>query len=122
MPGDGSEAWEQSFYGFLSEYGEWDVEKFWIFHRALIEIARAKVDGTPVDQELAYALLYIQQNVLIHVASHFNKTVDWSFKTISDDKLYELKERFELAILGAVTGDVFNESSFETVNPLLSDA
>ena len=59
VPGDGSPDWEHTFYGHLSEYGELDIEKFWIFHKALIEVGMLVKEGTSVDRNLAYALLYI---------------------------------------------------------------
>jgi hypothetical protein len=122
IPGDESPEWEQSFYGYLSEYGEWDLEKFWVFHKALVEVAKEVDSEGQVDRELSYALLYIQQKVLTHISSHFNPAIEWQFTSINDDQLYELQERFELAILGAISGQVIDETSFDTLNPLLSNA
>ncbi len=122
MPGDGSAEWEETFYGYLSEHGDWDIEKFWVFHMALIEIGKEVQEGTVVGRNLVYALLYIQQGVLTHIASHFNSQVDWKFETVDDEQLFEFAERFELAILGAISGEVPAESSFDLVNPLLSNA
>ncbi|WP_261841400.1 immunity 41 family protein [Aliamphritea ceti] len=65
IPGDGCLEWEDSFYGYLSEHGEWDLDKFWVLHKALIDIAKEIDDELSVSRELSYALLYIQQNVLI---------------------------------------------------------
>jgi len=122
MPGDGSAEWEETFYGCLSEHGNWDMEKFWIFHMALTEIGKEVQEDAVVDRKLVYALLYIQQHVLTHVTSHYNSQVDWKFEAIDDEQLFEFVERFELAILGAISGEVSAESSFDLVNPLLADA
>ena len=122
MPGNGSDEWEKTFYGHLSEFGEWNIEKFWVFHKALVTIGKQVEEGTEVNRNLAHTLLYIQQRVLTHVASHFNPAIDWQFESINDEQIYEYIERFELAILGAISGEVIPESSFDIVNPLLSNA
>ncbi|PQJ60651.1 hypothetical protein BTO10_14995 [Vibrio chagasii] len=119
VPGDGSPDWEHTFYGHLSEYGEWDIEKFWIFHKALIEVGMLVKEGTSVDRNLAYALLYIQHGVLVHIGSHFNSRVSWKFESIDDEELRDYAERFQLAILGAISGDIVPESSFDLINPLI---
>ncbi|WP_104403509.1 Imm41 family immunity protein [Vibrio penaeicida] len=119
VPGDGSPDWEHTFYGRLSEYGEWDVQKFWTLHRALIEVGVLVKESTSVDRNLVYALLYIQNGVLVHVSSHFDSRVSWKVESIDDEELQEYAERFQLAILGAISGDIIPESSFELVNPLL---
>lgn len=121
LPGDGSVEWEDTFYGYLSEHGEWDVEKFWVLHKALILLGRSVQKDLTVDRSLAHALLYIQQHVLTHVASHSDPRVDWKIESLNDDQLYEYTERFELAILGAISGELLPESSFDLVNPLLSN-
>ncbi|MGD8113141.1 hypothetical protein [Vibrio sp. TRT 17S01] len=118
-PGDGSPDWEHTFYGHLSEYGEWDIEKFWIFHKALIEVGMLVKEGTSVDRNLAYALLYIQHGVLVHISSHFDSRVSWKFESIDDEELHDYAERFQLAILGAISGDIVPESSFALINPLI---
>ncbi|WP_367989457.1 Imm41 family immunity protein [Vibrio sp. NTOU-M3] len=119
VPGDGSPDWEHTFYGHLSEYGEWDIEKFWIFHKALIEIGMLVKEGTNVDRNLAHALLYIQHGVLVRISSHFDSRVSWKFESIDDEELHDYAERFQLAILGAISGDIVPESSFALINPLI---
>ena len=121
MPGDGSPEWEKSFYGYLAEYGEWDIDKFWVFHKALINIAKQVDFEQPIERELAYALIYIQERVLTIVSSHFSDN-EFSFTSIEDSTLYDALDRFELALKGAITGEVIPESSFDLVNPLLANA
>ncbi|MCX7553110.1 Imm41 family immunity protein [Marinicella sp. S1101] len=121
MPGDGSDEWEKTFFGFLSEFGDWHVEKFWVFHKALIDIGKKVDKKGSVDRELSYALLYIQDSVLTHIASHFDPAIDWQFTSIAGEEIYGFKERFELAILGAISGEVIPETSFDLINPLIKN-
>ncbi len=50
------------------------------------------------------------------------KMIISKIKNLSNEKLFEFKERFEMAILGAITGEILSESSFDLVNPLLKNA
>ncbi|PQJ63632.1 hypothetical protein BTO10_02100 [Vibrio chagasii] len=119
MPGNGSTEWENTFYGCLAECGVWDTEKFWFFHRALTQIGELVQQDTDVDRNLVYALLYIQHGVLTHIGSHFDPRVDWKVESIDDEDLQEYAERFQIAVLSAISGKVMSESSFDLTNPLL---
>lgn len=117
----GHSNWEGSFFERLTEYGEWDHEAFWRLHQELVELAQ-RADKNPVDRDLAYMLLYLQQRVLNLVASHFAKNDVFKITNLKGEQLYEFKERFDMAILGVITGEVLPESSFDLVNPLLNNA
>lgn len=117
----GHSNWEGSFFERLTEYGEWDREAFWRLHQELVELAQ-RADKNPVDRDLAYMLLYLQQRVLNLVASHFAKNDVFKITNLKGEQLYEFKERFDMAILGVITGEVLPESSFDLVNPLLNNA
>jgi hypothetical protein len=113
------ENWEGSFHERLTEYGEWNANAFWLLHIDLLNIAKNTEPKSPVERDIAYMLLYIQQRVLKLIAAHFAKNDVFKIKNIAVAQLYEYKERFEMAIIGAVTGEVLPESSFDLVNPLL---
>ena len=115
----GNTRWEGSFYERLTEYGEWDSESFWALHLDLVEIAKHQNTNLPVERELAYMLLYLQQRVLNLISAHFNKNDAFEIRNINSGQLYEFKERFEMDILGAISGETLSEQSFDLVNPLI---
>ncbi|ABI39371.1 hypothetical protein Shewmr4_2300 [Shewanella sp. MR-4] len=117
----GHSNWEGSFFERLTEYGEWDHKAFWLLHRELVELAQL-ADENPVDRNLAYMLLYLQQRVLNLVAAHFAENDVFKITNLKGEQLYEFKERFDMAVLGVITGEVLPESSFDLVNPLLNNA
>ena len=114
--------WEGSFYETLTEYGEWNADAFWKLHLELISIAQGVNAESPVNRELSYMLLYLQQRVLNLISAHFNENDCFKIKNLNNENLFEFKERFEIAILGAITGEILSESSFDLVNPLLENA
>ncbi len=118
----GQPNWEGSFYERLTEEAEWDSESFWVLHSELINIANNQDTESPVDRELAYKLLYLQQRILNLISAHFTDNDVFEISNINADQLYEFKERFEMAILGAITGKVLPEASFDLVNPLLKNS
>ncbi|WP_417661032.1 hypothetical protein [Pseudomonas sp.] len=118
----GNTRWEGSFYERLTEYGEWNSKSFWALHLDLLEIAKHQNTYLPVERELAYMLLYLQQRVLNLISAHFNKNDVFEISNINSEQLYEFKERFEMAILGAISGEVLSEASFDLVNPLVNNA
>ena len=114
--------WEGSFYETLTEYGEWNAEAFWKLHLELTFIAKGVNAESPVNRELSYMLLYLQQRVLNLISAHFNGNDCFKIKNLTNEQLFEFKERFEMAILGVITGEVLSESSFDLINPLLKNA
>ncbi len=118
----GNPNWEGSFYERLTEYGEWDSKSFWILHLDLLNIAKQQISDRPIERELAYMLLLLQQKVLTLISAHFTKNDVFQIDNINTEQLYEFKERFEMAILGAISGEVLPESSFDLVNPLVKNA
>jgi len=115
----GNPNWEGSFYERLTEYGEWDSKSFWLLHLDLLNIANQQVSNQPVERELAHVLLMLQQKVLTLITAHFAKNDVFQISNINTEQLYEFKERFEVAVLGAISGEVLPESSFDLVNPLV---
>ncbi|GAB1270012.1 hypothetical protein NBRC116493_32650 [Aurantivibrio infirmus] len=118
----GHPKWKGSFYERLVEYREWDVDSFWSLHLELLQIAKNNKESDMVDRNLAYKLLTIQQKVLNLVTSHFVKNDIFKIRNLSTDQIYDFKERFEMAIISAVTGSVVPESSFKLTNPLVKNA
>lgn len=114
--------WEGSFYERLTEYGEWNTDAFWLLHLDLLQVAESANTDEPIDRKLSYMLLYIQQRVNNLTTAHFSKNDVFEISNIKEEKLYEFKERFDMAILGAVTGELLPESSFDLVNPLVKNA
>ena len=120
MPGHPN--WEGSFYERLTEYGEWNAEAFWRLHLELLNIAKSANPETPIDRNLAHMLLYIQQRVFSLISSHFNQNDIYKINNVNEEMLHEFMERFEMAVLGAITSEVLPESSFNLVNPLVQNA
>jgi hypothetical protein len=118
----GNPKWEGSFFERLTEYGEWDSEAFWLLHFDLLQLAMCTDSSEPVDRNLSYMLLYLQQRVLNLISAHFAKNDSFNITDLNDKQLYEFKERFDMAILGVVTGEVLPESSFDLMNPLVKNA
>ncbi len=118
----GNSNWEGSFYERLTEYGEWDSKSFWVLHLDLLNIAKQQVTNQPVERELAYMLLLLQQKVLTLISAHFAKNDVFKIVNINTEQLYEFQERFKMAILGAISGEVLPESSFDLANPLVKNA
>jgi len=117
----GNSNWEGSFYERLTEYGEWDLKSFWVLHLELLNLAKIQNANLPVERGLAYMLLYLQQSVLTLITAHFTENDAFEISHINTDQLYEFKERFEMAILGAISGEVLPETSFGLVNPLVKN-
>lgn len=119
MPGH--EDWEGSFYERLTEYGEWNLDAFWKLHLDLHRIASAVGSSDSLDRDLATNLLTLQQKVLNLIAAHFHKNDVFRIENVTEEMLSALTERFEFAIIDAVTGEIVPESAFDLVNPLLQD-
>ena len=117
----GNSNWEGSFYERLTEYGEWDSSSFWVLHLELLNIAKHQNQNSPVERELVYMLLILQQKVMNLISAHFSKNDVFEINNINNELLYEFKERFEMAILGAISGEVLPESSFDLINPLVKN-
>ena len=118
----GSPNWEGSFYERLTEYGEWDSKSFWVLHLELLSVAKQQNDNLPVERDFAYMLLYLQQRVLSLISAHFTKNDVFEISNVNVKQLYEFKERFEMAILGAISGEALPEASFDLENPLVKKA
>jgi hypothetical protein len=118
----GNSNWEGSFYEQLTENCEWDSKSFWELHLELVNIAKNQNSDGDIPVGLAYNLLYLQERVLNLITAHFTKNDIYKIENINAEQIYEFKERFEMAILGAVSGKVVPESSFNLVNPLLKNA
>ena len=114
-----SNNWEGSFYERLTEYGEWNHEAFWVLHFELISIAKSINRSKSIDRELSIALVTLQQKVLNLVVAHFNKKDTFKILNLKRELLLNFIERFEIAILGVLSGVIPPESSFDLVNPLL---
>jgi hypothetical protein len=120
MPGNPQ--WEASFFERLTEFGEWNAESFWILHLELLSIAKAADTKAPVNRDLVYMLLYLQQRVLSLISAHFNENDIFEIANIEPDLLFQFEERFEIAVLSAISGKWLPESSFDLINPLVKNA
>ena len=113
--------WEGSFFERLTEYGEWNACEFWKLHLELLSIAKNSNYELLVERKLSHMLLYIQQRILNLISANFNKNDIFKISNISTEQLYEYRERFEMAIISAITCEVLPESSFDLVNPLVQN-
>ena len=117
MPG--SLNWEGSFYEQLSEYGIWNADEFWKLHFELVEMANKVKRLEKIDRELAVLLVSFSVKVFNLFVAHFNKNDVFKIQNIDADAIFNFKERFELAVEGALSGEVLPESYFNLKNPLI---
>lgn len=117
----GNAEWEGSFYERLTEYGEWNEAAFWKLHQELIEIAKSVNGEIYVSRHLMHMLVFIQERVLNLISAHLNVDDAFEISNLSVDSIYQFKERFQMAIIGVVTGEVLPESSFDLENPLMEN-
>ncbi len=114
-----SEKWRGSFYERLSEYGEWDSHEFWILHLDLISTAKALSQERAIDKQLACSVVLLKTKIDNLYAAHFNSFDVFKIVNLDVEDLLAFKERFDLAILGIFSGEVFPEERFELMNPFL---
>jgi hypothetical protein len=117
-----SKNWIGSFYEQLAEHGIFDYDAFWKLHRDLILLAKDAKERKHVNSKLAYELLKVQQDVLRLFCSHFDKNDIFKIKGMNSEKIREFKEIFEIAVIGAISGQVLPDTSFNYLNPLLKKA
>jgi hypothetical protein len=87
-----------------------------------LNIAKQQNPDVPVDKDLAYMLLYLQQRVLTLIASHSTNKDSFKICNIDNDQLCEFEERFNMAIFGVISGNLLPETSFDLANPLIENA
>jgi hypothetical protein len=114
--------WEGSLYERLSEYGEWNSLAFWKLHLDLLKIAEGVGETESVNRELAFMLIMLQQKVLNLISANFNKSDVFEIRNMKDEELHKFIERFEIAMIGAISGSVIPESSFDLHNPFIKNA
>ena len=110
--------WEGSFYEILVEYGIWNEDEFWKLHHDLTMVAMEN-KGEKMDRILAAAIVKICLRVVNSIAAHYNDNDVFTIENLDDMQLIDFKERFEMAVMGAFSGEVLDESHFDLKNPLL---
>ena len=68
-----------------------------------------------------HMLVFIQERVLNLISAHLNVDDAFEISNLSVDSIYQFKERFQMAIIGVVTGEVLPEPSFDFENPLMDN-
>ncbi|MFZ6736027.1 hypothetical protein ACO0LG_29175 [Undibacterium sp. Ji42W] len=80
-----------------------------------------------MDKKFALKIVKLRSNVDRLFAAHFDENdvfkilaIDNELGTVLNiDELHAFKERFDLAVTGVFSGEIFPEHTFELVNPLL---
>ncbi|MFZ6643351.1 hypothetical protein ACO0LL_26755 [Undibacterium sp. TC4M20W] len=123
----GNTNWPGSFYEQLAEHGIWNTKEFWLLHRDLVLAANKLRDVGSVDKQFALTIVRLQATVDRLFSAHFDENdvfkilaIDNELGTVlNSDELHAFKERFDLAVTGVFSGEIFPEYAFELVNPLL---
>lgn len=116
----GNDSWEGSFYERLVEYGIWDEQEFWKFHKDLIDIAKL-MNHRKVEWDIATAVVRLYVKIASLISSHFNANDIFKIQNLTDSELLEFYERLDLAVVGAFSGEILDESRFDLRNPLLDE-
>ena len=114
----GQPAWEGSFYERLTEEGIWDEDEFWKLHYDLIRVAREN-KGEEMDRILAAAIVKICLRVNNLISAHYDSNDIFVIKNLSAERLFKFGERFNITIMDAFSGEVFDEERFGLKNPLI---
>jgi len=99
----GNPDWIGSFYETLTEYGEWDSEKYQILLNALKELSENNKEQKTIDRELTKTLLILQAKVLNLISSHFDENDIYKISNLNTDEILDKKEEFELTVLSIVS-------------------
>ena len=114
----GNDSWEGSFYERLVEYGIWDEQEFWKFHKDLIDIAKL-TKHRKVEWDIATAVVRLYVKIASLISSHFNANDIFKIQNLSDSEILEFYERLDLAVVGAFSGEILDESRFDLRNPFI---
>jgi len=91
--------WVGSFYERLSEYGEWNENKYQNLLAILIELAENNKGQQNIDRELIKTLLILLIKVLNLISSHFDSNDVFKISNLSTDEILNKKEKFEIAVI-----------------------
>ncbi len=116
----GNDLWEGSFYEKLVEYGIWDENEFWKMHLDLIRIAKNS-NGQMIDRDLSMAIVKIYVRVSSLIAAHFDAADIFVIRNLSHDQILGYGERLNLAVVGAFSSEVLDESYFDLQSPFLKN-
>ena len=89
--------WEGSFYETLTEHGIWDEIEFSKLEFCLCAINAQMESSKILDARIVRALLELQQRISRCIQSHYDRKDIFKISNVSEEQLYDLVERFELA-------------------------
>jgi hypothetical protein len=114
----GNPDWEGSFYERLVEYGIWDEAEFWKLHSDLIRVAQMN-ESQVIERDIATAVMRIYIKISSLISAHFRPNDIFSIEDLSEIQISGYKERLDLAVIGAFSGEILDERRFDLRNPFL---
>lgn len=117
----GGDNWKGSFYEQLAEFGRWDLHEFWLLHREITVISREISKNLSRNKDAVFAIITIYQKINNLILSNFDANDEYSILCVDNNDLLAYKERLDLAVLSLFSGEIYPESSFDIMNPLIAD-
>jgi hypothetical protein len=111
------EEWdESSFIGYLHDYAMWDYEKYWQLELSLYNICKQNISF-----EMKWRIFKIFSSTMMMFCSHFDQNDVFKIKNLSNEEIFDLRERVQLVFEGIFQNKMPNQDIFDLKNPLLSE-
>lgn len=107
-----------SFLSRLHEDQIWDVDEYWKLEYALYQL----ISVSPRSHDTTWHIFRIFSYTFQLLTSHFDAGDGFRIARLSDDEIYELRDRMQLVFEGYFSGIMPDQSLFEVRNPLLAAA
>lgn len=72
-----------------------------------------------VEWEIAMAVVRLYVKIASLISSHFNANDIFKIQNLTDSEILEFYERLDLAVVGAFSGEILDESRFDLRNPFI---
>ena len=106
---------DASFLGRLHEEGVWDTDEYWRLEWALYQL----VNEAPRSQETSWRVFRIFSHTFLSLGCHFDPNDGFKLKDLTNDEIYELRERVQLVFEGYFSGSMPEQAIFSIQNPML---
>jgi hypothetical protein len=113
FPGPGHAA--TSFLGRLHEDRVWDADEYWKLEYALYQLS----NESPQSRITTWHVFRIFSVAFSTLSCHFDPNDEFQVEGLSNDDIYELRERMQLVFEGYFSGSMPEQSIFQVQNPLL---
>lgn len=113
------EAVEHSFLRILHEDETWNHEKYWELDHAMVVCAKNNREQTQLNRELCAVAARIYINILGLVSAHYDENDFFRIKNLSDEEVFDFREKTELRFEHFYSGEVLTERLFRQKNPLI---